>query len=83
MGEAKRRREAGLGFDSNQKLIAGCYIAPAVISDRHTVYLGIRRRKADLACSQPLSIHTNITDAWKVLTGCKEILKDCSFSLGG
>jgi len=81
MGEAKRRREAGLGFDPNQKLITGCYIAPAVISDRHTVYLGIRRRKADLVCSQPLSIHTNITDAWKVLTGCKEILKDCSFSM--
>jgi len=81
MGEAKRRREAGLGFDPNQKLITGCYIAPAVISDRHTVYLGIRRRKADLVCSQPLSIHTNITDAWKVLTGCKEILKDFSFSM--
>ena len=33
MGEAKRRREAGLGFDPNQKLITGCYIAPAMISD--------------------------------------------------
>lgn len=81
MGESKRRRKAGLGFDPNQKLITGCYIAPAMISDRHTVYMGIRRKKADCAYSQPLSIHTNITDAWKVLRNCKEILKTCSFSM--
>jgi hypothetical protein len=81
MGEAKRRREAGFGFDPNQKLITGCYMAPALISDRHTVYLGIRRRKAHLVSSKPLSVHTNVTDAWRVLTGCKEILKDCSFSM--
>jgi hypothetical protein len=37
MGEAKRRREAGLGFDPNQKLITGCYIAPAVGSNKYVV----------------------------------------------
>lgn len=79
MGEAKRRRKAGLGFDPNQKLITGCYIAPAMISDRHTVYIGIRK-KSNSAFSAPISVHENITDAWKSLTHCKEILKTCSFS---
>jgi hypothetical protein len=81
MGEAKRRREAGLGFDPNQKLITGCYIAPAMISDRHTVYLGIRRKKAHIVSTKSLSVHTNVTDAWKFLTCCKEILRNCSFSM--
>lgn len=80
MGEAKLRQQKGLGFNP-QKLITGCYIAPAMISDRHTVYLGIRRKNADLVSSKPLSVHTKVTDAFQVLTDCNKILNKCSFSM--
>jgi len=80
MGEAKRRKQAGLGFDPSLKLITGCYIAPAIISDRHAVYLGIRRKNAHTVNSKFLSVHTSVIDAWKVFTDCEKILLDSSFS---
>ena len=84
MGEAKRRRGKALGFGFKpepESLIIGCYLAPAVISDRHTVYLGIRRKNSDIVSSKPLSVHTKVTDAFQVLTDCNELLKKQRFSV--
>ncbi|MEG5055436.1 hypothetical protein [Microcoleus sp. B13-B6] len=84
MGEAKRRRERGLGFgfkSQPESLIIGCYLAPAGISDRHTVYLGIRRKNSHGVISKPLSVHTKVTDAFQVLTNCNNVLKKCSFTI--
>lgn len=79
MGQAKRKQGWGFGFDPNKKVIAGCYIGPAVISDRHAVYLGIRRKNNPIVINKPLSVHTNVIAAWKILEDCIRILSDFSF----
>lgn len=80
MEESERQQQHPFGSYSSLKLLTGCYIAPAIISDRHAVYLGIRREDARVAVSEPLSVHTSVTDAWKILICCKKNWLNSSFS---